>query len=189
MPQNRKEHVEKLRLERGDRVLMYTAVVRLTLESSHVELNANVSEPLRSEALWLAPEFAPDGWPPPGVSKDRTSLELVGIYKFYEMMQAGDERLANSSRVTLQLVRERRPLVAHRIEMGYDVEEFKTLPVEAEIWSNGEATWGYSHGPKGQFPPGVSTVVRPGRGSELDLFIQKLVRADLEVRLERSGLL
>ncbi|MGH7916056.1 MAG: hypothetical protein ACREQE_01200 [Candidatus Binataceae bacterium] len=57
------------------------------------------------------------------------------------------------------------------------VTKYKRLPVDAAIWEDGSATWGYDIPAAGSFPGDLEEF-------DLDVFIKNWIRYDLQKRIE-----
>lgn len=168
-------------------VLIYTAQVRLSLEHSNLEYVEGISREELSTVIRAAPSYQPDGWPPLTKATDDAELEEIALRKIKRVFDIGlDRQERNKSAEQIGLsIRDRWPQVTNRIDHGpIDPSEFKAYKIVASIWDNGEASWEYSFGP-GPFPPSVTTAVTEGDGSQLDKFLQDIVRMDLQARIEK----
>ena len=167
----------------GPSVITYTAVVRLALECSSLEANTAIPPDVRSEAIKRAPGWMPDGWPPQALPAGH-EVEAITLIKLRRLFDFGHSDGHPQAAEIRALIERAWPQVADRLARGYDPAQHKAFKVRANVWADGEATWEYSHDGSGAFPPGIGRAVRQGFGSELDSFLQLIVRADLQTRLE-----
>jgi hypothetical protein len=166
----------------GPSVITYTAVVRLALEYSSLEANPAVPPDVRSAAIKRAPGWIPDGWPPQALPAGH-EVEAYTLIKLRRLFDLGYSDGHPQAAEVRTLIGSTWLPIADRLAHGYDPTEYKAFKIRADVWTDGEASWEYSHDGSGAFPPGINTAVRDGF-SELDSFLQLVVRADLQARLE-----
>lgn len=159
-------------------VATYRAVIGVSVERSDFTIHPDVEQEVVVAALLKQPEWCPIPWP---VSDDPTDRELrhlalLKIRLFFEFGARLQGETADEIHEALWLMFPD----LRRASRGDLVEKrFKRYPVDATIWSDGEASGGYTHPGDGEHPPlGILT------WNSLDLMIKNLVRADIHRLLD-----
>lgn len=129
--------------------------------------------------LLLAPPYVPK-WPPrPATSLalgDDASADLLALTRLKALFDFGSQLPDEDVGDVLRNVEARWPAVPERIS------------VDAVVRANGDAEWGYERAPGtdvGRADDEFANTMSVSGRSELDLYVQNLVRADLEERLTR----
>lgn len=175
----------------------YRAVISLDVERSDLIISADVDRNEVVAALQPRPAWCPFPWPEIAEPTeqdlhylatlkfraylsfgaklpDGTGQEIRGAVwqRFPSLRAALDEKVGGASLASVGLPRGAGPTA-----------RFKRFPFEATIWSGGEVSATYEHPSDGEQPP-IGDIV----WETLNLFIQNLVRADIEDRLaEQEG--
>lgn len=164
----------------SDAVVTYTAVVSLSLERSSISFADGVPREALAEALARPPAWTLDPWSPPrgGTDRDLTSIALSKMKAVLDFRAGLEANSASEIRAALQ---DRFPAVASGSRnIGSTGERFKSFVVEAAVYANGEADWGFITPAAGIDPSGMRSDDADG---DLRIFLQNTVRADIVERL------
>jgi hypothetical protein len=161
---------------RARQVFIYTAVVGLKVERSKFAFDSSIDRQELAAAIESPPRWHLDPWPPQltFTDADLTILAFAKLKALFDFMAMVPNGSAQEIRAALYAL-------FPAVDPDVQVSGFKRFPVEASILDNGDATWGYDIPAGDDFPPGVTGGMKE---SDLDLFIQNLVRADLQEHLE-----
>lgn len=162
-------------------VALYTATVGLKVEYSAFGVNPAIDRSQLIAAIEPPPSWAPTPWPPHlvGGQDDITIFALAKLKALFDFAARLPNGTANE---ILRATYARFPL-AEPTRAG-SLLQYKRFRVEARILLNGDPEWSYEIPSSGKFPPGVRAEMRE---SDLDVFIQNLVRADLQRRIASFG--
>ena len=159
-------------------LVVYTAVIGLELERSTLSFNASVDHAQIVTAVETPPEWTLTPWPPTRTNTD-ADVTIFALAKLKAIFDFAAQLPDGSTQEIKNAIDTRFPLV--RSERAVPTAHYKRFAVEASIMDDGKTQWGYDIPGGDDFPPGV---VARMQESELDIFIQNLVRADLQQRLE-----
>jgi hypothetical protein len=182
------------------RLAVYTATVHAAVERSDFALSSALTDDDK-QALLTSPEWIPDGetWPAASLTVAyATSVDLsraaLTKMRYVVTFGAGIER-GSGERIRAALYR-RFPRARALFDEAQAKEggaQYARFSVEAVIRGDGQAEWGFQSPPRGtglaRQIPGVSDAIRDkasGR-SDLSVFLQNLVRADLQDRIDALG--
>lgn len=184
-------------------VVRYEAVVALSLERSSLNFNREMPRDVAINAILSPPQWTLRPWsaPPPNRSDPGISdheLERWAVQKFkalFDFAAALPDGTADELETHLVA---RFPLIgAARDDSAAEISRYKRISVHSEILQNGDAQWGFDLPEAGELPPGIPGLHVPEPGSSLDtsnehqptaldVFVQNIVRIDLERRLENQ---
>lgn len=160
-------------------VVFYLATIALELEQSRVSFNEQIDPTRATTALTLPPSWSLSPWPPES-RRPSTQLLACALAKWKAFFDHA--ALIPDPQSTAEAIREsvyaRFPRV--QLALAGPKDSYKRFEVEASILDDGTVTWGFRTPASGQNPPGLDE-------AGLGLFIQNLVRADLQQRLEALG--
>lgn len=158
-------------------VATYTALIRVAIEESSIETRADVSQEQLTRILTTPPQFFRGSWPtePPRTEAEmlrNVLLKLRALFDFGPNLPTGssDEIRIATYAAFPQLQMKDSGKVRYRFHK-----------VTAYIWDDGSTGWRLDISPVGAELPELPFVLS---GSDLEWFIQNLVRADLATRLE-----
>lgn len=184
-------------------VVRYEGVVTLWLEQSSLTIHPELPPEVVIRAILNPPEWTLRPWSAP--SPEEVSLgvathqleqwalqKLKALFDFAAVVPDG-----TASEIEHRLF-ERFPLLrATRGEPATEASRYKRIAVHSEILESGEAQWGFDVPEEGELPPGVPGLHVAEPGSlldtshlednnliDLDVFVQNVVRTDLQRRLE-----
>lgn len=143
------------------RVVVYEAVVSLDLERSAVSL-----------------------FPDAGGASSFGAVLAPVLSQLKALFDAGAELPNGTGEEIRASVDARYPAIAQERRAGSasaNEEPYMRFAVDATVWADNTATWGFEIPESGEFPPGLES----DEDRALDLYIQNLVRADLADRLAR----
>lgn len=160
-------------------VVFYLATIALELEQSRVSFNEQIDPARATAALTTPPPWSLSPWPPES-RRPSTQLLAYALAKWKAFFDHA--ALVSDPHSTAQAIKEsvsaRFPWVQQALAGPKD--SYRRFEVEASILDDGTVTWGFRTPAAGQNPPGLDD-------AGLELFIQNLVRADLQQRLEALG--
>ena len=163
-------------------IAQYDAVVSISVHQSAVTVvDRALAEQARS-VLEADPGYAP--WPPPGAAKapvDMSVDELVAA-RLLTYMTFGARLQGTLPEELWQAISGRWAKVAHLRSKGPLAETaagLERVTVQAVLRSDGAGEWGYTHGAPGFEPLPIPARTAEGGRTELDLYLQNVVRADL----------
>lgn len=184
-------------------VVRYDAEVTLLLERSSLTISPGLPHELTLRAILTPPQWTLRPWAaptpeevPPDVSAAR--LEEWALHKFKALFDFAAVLPDGPAEEMERYLLERFPLIRRaRSAPTVEFSRYKRVFVHAEILENGEAQWGFDVPEAGELPPGIPGLHLPDPGSvidtsqpddshliDLDVFVQNVVRIDLQRRLE-----
>jgi hypothetical protein len=182
------------------RLAVYAATIHAAVERSDFALSSELTDDDK-QALLTAPEWIPDGetWPAGSLTAaNATSVDLsraaLSKMLYVAAFGAGIER-GSGEQIRGAVYRRfpRAKALFAQAEAKEGGMKYARFPVEAVITGDGQAQWGFDNPPRGtglaRQIPGVSVAIRDkasGR-SDLSVFLQNLVRADLQDRIDALG--
>lgn len=182
------------------RLAVYVATAHAAVERSDFALASSLTDDDK-QALLTAPDWVPDGetWPAASLTvATATSVDLsrAALSKMLYVVAFGagiDGGSGEEIRNALYRRFRRAKALFTEAEAKEGGMKYARFSVEAVIRGDGQAEWGYKIPPRGtglaRQIPGVSDAIRDkasGR-SDLSVFLQNLVRADLQDRIDALG--
>jgi len=160
-------------------VAKYTALVSTEVLSSSLTVMPDADRAL--EALQAAPDYAP-AWPPRPLAATFSSVRdvrLLALARLKTLFDFGASLPDDDIGVLRRSMAVRWPeLLAPATTMAV-AGPYERIAVTAVVRADGSPEWGFERSPSSGRPLPLSTGETRGR-PELDLFIQNLVRADIE---------
>jgi hypothetical protein len=158
--------------------VIYRALIRVELEESSLELVNPIDRSGLAVNLSKRPEFHLDPWPDQPSSGDE-DITRYALFKLKALFDFGPPSLPIGTADEMRsAVHEQFP-AAERART--DKTRYKIYNISAFILENGQTGWRIDVPGVGEELPGLPFALD---GSDLELFIQNLVRVDLKVRLE-----
>ncbi len=154
-------------------VALYTATVDLQVVYSQFGFAADATADATTRAVQAAPAWALHAWPPPLVGDTQVDNRRLALTKLKALFDFAAQLPDGSADQIKGAVAGRWATAAQARAAGLNVQ-YARLEVDATVHADGTATWGYNMPAGGRLP----------EVDDLDLFVQNLVRADIQQRLE-----
>lgn len=166
-------------------IATYTALVSTDVISSELEIGS-AAERVR-DTLESAPEYA-DAWPPRPLATSldrRTDIRTLALARLKTLFDFGAQLPDGQVGEVRQHMAARWPeILAPTPESSAGKEgPYERIRVTAIVRADGNPEWGFERSPTSGRPLPFDAKETRGRRPELDLFVQNLVRADIETRL------
>ena len=156
-------------------IAIYSAVVAYGVETSSLRFNSGLETDELAAAIAIPPDWSLSQWPPQAPDNPDNDLVLKALTKLKALFDFASGLPDGDSEEIRQAVAAR---FLGSIDQSAATIAQKRFTVEAVIWEDGTATWGYDIPSAGSVPTSVNTA------TDLDVFVQNLVRSDLQQRIE-----
>lgn len=163
-------------------LIVYKAVIRVTLESSTLHISPAFDLHTLARKLSVRPPVGRvEGWPPELTNDLSTDVALLGLAHLKNLFGM-TALLPEASPDEMRQATYRHFLDTDPGKLQ-DASAYRRLLVEGGIYEDLNAYWEHTHEETGQLPPGLTGELTYRDESDVDLYMKNLIRADLIERM------